>query len=95
MIVTKVKQSLLSVMFGSQVYDQVDEEACNASHVELIFQDQYLGRNDMWRLGEQLVGECVFLNQLVSFVGVTVAKIQNIYIKGKMVCAQASVGGMV
>lgn len=80
---------------GEVIVTKVDEEACNASHVELIFQDQYLGRNDMWRLGEQLVGECVFLNQLVSFVGVTVAKIQNIYIKGKRVCAQASVGGKV
>lgn len=61
--------------------------------MELVFKDQYLGRNDMWRLGEQLVEQCMFVDQIVPFVGAAVAKVENIYVKGKKVCAQASVGG--
>jgi len=80
------------MMFDSQIHEQVDGEACNASHVELAFKDQYLGRNDMWRLGEQLVGQCMFVDQIVPFVGAAVAKVENIYVKGKRVCAQASFG---
>lgn len=63
----------------------MDRETCNANYVEFVFQDQYLGRNDMWRLGEQLVGQCVYTNQEVPFVGAIIGKIQNIYIKGKKV----------
>ncbi|KAJ3568302.1 hypothetical protein NP233_g5802 [Leucocoprinus birnbaumii] len=70
---------------GEVTVTKVDHETSNASYIELVFQDQYLGRNDMWRLGEQLVGQCVFTNQTVSFVGMVVAKIQNIYVKGKKV----------
>ncbi|KAF7778433.1 hypothetical protein Agabi119p4_2778 [Agaricus bisporus var. burnettii] len=64
---------------------KVDKEVCCADHVEFAFQDQYLGRNDMWRLGEQLVGQCVYTGRDISFVGVVMGKIQNIYIKGKKV----------
>lgn len=70
---------------GEVTVTKVDEETCNATYIEIVFQDQYLGRNDMWRLGEQLVGQCVFTHQVVSFVGMVVAKIQNIYVKGKKV----------
>jgi DEP domain-containing protein 5 len=64
----------------------VDEADCRAEYVELVFQDQYLGRNDMWRLGEHLVGQCVYTNQDITFVGNIAAKIQNIYISGEKVC---------
>jgi hypothetical protein len=63
----------------------MDKEACCADYVELVFQDQYLGRNDMWRLAEQLVGKCVYTGHDISFVGVTIGKVQNIYIKGEKV----------
>ncbi|KAF8230989.1 hypothetical protein L208DRAFT_1378316 [Tricholoma matsutake] len=36
---------------------KVHEDNCAAEYVEFVFQDQYLGRNDMWRLGEHLVGQ--------------------------------------
>jgi hypothetical protein len=39
----------------------------------------------MWRLGEYLVGQCVYTNQEVLFIGTIAAKIQNIYIDGKKV----------
>jgi hypothetical protein len=63
----------------------MDKEACYADYVELVFQDQYLGRNDMWRLAEQLVGKCVYTGHDISFVGAITGKIQNIYIKGEKV----------
>nr|GAT60204.1 predicted protein [Mycena chlorophos] len=66
---------------------KVDPALYSAEFIELIFQDQYLGRSDMWRLGEYLVGQCVYANQEVSFIGGIVAKIQAIYMDGKQVQA--------
>ncbi|KAG5652786.1 hypothetical protein H0H81_003666 [Sphagnurus paluster] len=64
---------------------KVDQISCCAEYVELVFQDQYLGRNDMWRLGKDLVGQCIYSDQQITFVGNIAAKIQNIYIDGKRV----------
>lgn len=64
---------------------KIDKVKYCADYVEFIFQDQYLGRNDMWRLGGHLVGQCVFTGQEVSFVGGIAAKIQTIYVGGKKV----------
>ncbi|KAH6902312.1 vacuolar membrane-associated protein IML1 [Coprinopsis sp. MPI-PUGE-AT-0042] len=65
---------------------KVDQKAYAAHHVELVFQDQYLGRNDMWRLGEHLNGQCIFTNQEVTFIGnAIVAKVQAIFINGSKV----------
>ncbi|KAJ7154183.1 hypothetical protein C8R46DRAFT_1297935 [Mycena filopes] len=66
---------------------KVDPANYSADYVELIFQDQYLGRSDMWRLGENLVGQCVYTDQDVAFVGGIAAKIQTIYVDGKKVSA--------
>jgi hypothetical protein len=66
---------------------QVDKEKRSADYVEFTFQDQYLGRNDMWRLGKHLVGRCVYADQDISFVGTIAATIRNIYIDGKKVRA--------
>ena len=60
-------------------------EDCTAEYVELVFQDQYLGRNDMWRLGVHLVGQCVYTNQDITFIGNIAAKIQDIYVRGNKV----------
>ncbi|KDR67969.1 hypothetical protein GALMADRAFT_79088 [Galerina marginata CBS 339.88] len=64
---------------------KVDKASCCADYVEFIFQDQYLGRNEMWRLGKYLSGRCIYKDQEVSFIGGIAAKIQNIYIGGKKV----------
>ena len=64
---------------------QVAKEEWSADFVEFTFQDQYLGRNEMWRLGQYLVGQCVFLDQDVSFIGAAVVKVHAIYIGGKKV----------
>ena len=39
----------------------------------------------MWRLGEDLVGQCVYTHQEIPFIGGIAAKISDIYIKGKRV----------
>ncbi|KAF5368784.1 hypothetical protein D9615_010396 [Tricholomella constricta] len=64
---------------------KVDKHTCCAEYVEFVFQDQYLGRNEMWRLGKDLVGQCIYTDQQITFVGNIAAKIQNIYIDGKPV----------
>lgn len=66
-------------------FAQVDPANYSADYVEFIFQDQYLGRSDMWRLGEHLVGQCVYTDQDVAFVGGIAAKIHTIYVGGKKV----------
>ncbi|KAJ7685756.1 hypothetical protein DFH06DRAFT_1159278 [Mycena polygramma] len=69
------------------VVTKVDPANYSADYVEFIFQDQYLGRSDMWRLGEQLVDQCVYTEQDVAFVGGIAAKIQTIFVDGKKVSA--------
>jgi hypothetical protein len=64
---------------------KVDKDKWSADYVEVIFQDQYLGRNDMWRLGRHLVGHCVYAEQDISFIGAIAAKIQSISIGGEKV----------
>jgi len=39
----------------------------------------------MWRLGKHLVGQCIFVDQDIPFMGVIVAKVQSIYVKGQQV----------
>lgn len=57
----------------------------SADYIEIVFQDQYLGRCDMWRLSKQLQGQCVHVAQEVSLINSPAGKIQNIYIGGKNV----------
>jgi hypothetical protein len=64
---------------------KVDKDSHSADYVEFSFADQYLGRNEMWRLGKHLVGQCVFVDQDVSFIGMIAAKVQSIYVKGQKV----------
>jgi len=64
---------------------QLDKDSCKADYVEFAFQDQYLGRNEMWRLGQQLVGKCVYVDQDILFIGVIAAKVTAIYVGGHRV----------
>ncbi|KAH9927160.1 uncharacterized protein BXZ73DRAFT_48994 [Epithele typhae] len=66
---------------------KVDQERISAEFVEFVFQDQYLGRNDMWRLGRALVGRCLYVDEQVSFIGVIAATVQALYINGEKVSA--------
>ncbi|KAI0686452.1 hypothetical protein BC835DRAFT_1420375 [Cytidiella melzeri] len=68
---------------GEVVLTKVDKDEWSADFVEFTFQDQYLGRNEMWRLDQYLVGQCVFVDQEISFVGTAVVNVHAIYIAGK------------
>lgn len=72
---------------GEVTVTKVDKQQYCADYIEFTFQDQYLGRNEMWRLAEHLVGQCVFVDQEISFISVIAAKIQSIYVKGRKVSA--------
>lgn len=64
---------------------QVNKSSYWADHVEFIFQDQYLGRNEMWRLGKYLSGQCIYKDQEISFIGGIVARIAAIWVAGQEV----------
>ncbi|PCH37632.1 hypothetical protein WOLCODRAFT_113862 [Wolfiporia cocos MD-104 SS10] len=64
---------------GEVILTKVDKNEYSASYVDLSFQDQYLGRNEMWRLSSHLFGQCVYVEQEISFIGVIAAKVQAIY----------------
>jgi hypothetical protein len=70
---------------GEVVVRKVDPSNHTAHYADLIFQDQYLGRNDMWRLGQNLVNQCVYTNQEISFMNAPLGKIQDIFVNGKKV----------
>jgi hypothetical protein len=64
---------------------QVDRKHYHAEYVELMVQEQYVGRTDMWRLVEQLESTCVYVGQEVSFLGSSAARITGIHLNGKKV----------
>ena len=75
--------------FGIQKGTQVlvstaDEASFSASHVEIVFRDQYLARADMWRLiSAELANTCIFRGQTIVFMGTIKATIKTIYVEGK------------
>ncbi|MDI1486208.1 MAG: vacuolar membrane-associated protein iml1 [Ramalina farinacea] len=59
-----------------------DESTKRASHVEIIFRDQYLARADMWRLiTSQLMGKCIYRGQKIEFMGTIKALVKNVFIR--------------
>jgi DEP domain-containing protein 5 len=63
-----------------------DPLACSASHVELVFRDEYLSRSDMWRLvRSELAGKTVYKGQKIQFLATIKAVIRSIYIRGRTV----------
>ena len=83
--VTITKVSFVCLIEPCLIVIQVNQSSCCADHVEFIFQDQYLGRNEMWRLGKYLSGQCIYKDQEISFIGGIVAKIATIWIGGQEV----------
>jgi hypothetical protein len=76
-------------MFQLKQCSQVDRKRFMAEYVELAFQDQYLGRNDMWRIIEQLEangkGSCIYVGQEVSFLESVAARVTAIHVNGQKV----------
>ncbi|WFD34191.1 vacuolar membrane-associated protein iml1 [Malassezia cuniculi] len=55
------------------------------SHVELYFKDQFLGRDDMWRLATSLQDQCVFVGHKVNLASGVRATIGRIFVRDKRV----------
>ncbi len=72
---------------GSQVLvSTADETSCYASHVEIIFRDQYLARADMWHLvSTELANRCIFRGQRIVFMKSIKASVKTIFVKGRKV----------
>lgn len=72
---------------GSQVLvSAADDTSCYASHVEIVFRDQYLTRGDMWRLvSAELANHCIFRGQKLVFLKSIKANIKSIFVKGRKV----------
>lgn len=63
-----------------------DEMSCYATHVEIVFRDQYLARADMWRLvSTELANRCIFRGQRIIFLESIKASIKTIYVNGRKV----------
>ncbi|KAI5203636.1 hypothetical protein E4T39_04089 [Aureobasidium subglaciale] len=62
------------------------EDVHSASHVEIVFRDQYLARSDMWRLTVAVLSEkSVFKGQKLLFLGSIKATVKNIFVDGQKV----------
>lgn len=71
---------------GQAMISIIDRRACTASHVELIFRDQYLSRSDMWRLvRSDLAGKTVYKAQKILFLSSIKATVKTIYVDGQSV----------
>lgn len=70
---------------GSQVIlTSAERSACSASHVEIIFRDQYLARADMWRLvNSELADQCLHKGQRIVYLGNIKATINSIFVHGR------------
>ena len=70
---------------GRQVFVKaVDRHQNHATHVEIIFRDQYLARADMWRLiVSELSDTCIYTGQKIEFLGSVRAHVKNIFTHGR------------
>lgn len=72
---------------GAQVLvSTADKPTTHATHVEIVFRDQYLARADMWHLvAQELVDTCVYRGQKLEFMGSIRAHIKTIFVQGRKV----------
>ena len=56
----------LQIFVGVRVL-VVDPQTAALDSLELTFKDQYLGRSDMWRLKNSLIGSCVYNGKKIEF----------------------------
>lgn len=72
---------------GSEVLlSKIESQTCGASHVELVFRDQYLARADMWRLiNAELAHRCIYKGQRIEFLNSLKANVKSIFIGGRRV----------
>ncbi|KAI9784851.1 MAG: vacuolar membrane-associated protein iml1 [Peltula sp. TS41687] len=64
----------------------VDKESNTASHIELVFKDEYLTRSDLWRLvTSELSQKTAYKSQKVIFIGSIKAQVKNVYVREEKV----------
>lgn len=77
-------QSLLDLPSRSKVWLRLkSKELTEADLVELNIKDCLINRGDMWCLNSQLVGQCVFSSQRLTFLDTIRATVNGIYREGK------------
>jgi DEP domain-containing protein 5 len=65
---------------------QLDQPVDRASHVEIIFRDEYLTRADMWRLAVAVLSnKMICKGQRIWFMGTIKALVQTIFVQGQKV----------
>ena len=97
------KQSQLQISIAqhiSQLYEipsrinvnvqKVASYSIAASHIEILFKDQYAGRSDMWELKHSLVGTAVYTGKKVSSLGMH-GTIRDIYVNSHETCGSSRV----
>lgn len=64
----------------------IDKSAHHATHVEIVFRDQYLARADMWRVvSSDLVNTTIYRGQKIGFLGSIRAQVKTIFVQGRKV----------
>ena len=64
----------------------MDGAACNASHVEITFRDEYLARADMWHLvTTELAKRTVYKDMKIWSMRTIKASVRNVYVNGEKV----------
>ncbi|KXN66878.1 hypothetical protein CONCODRAFT_19988 [Conidiobolus coronatus NRRL 28638] len=71
----------------SVTVEKVDKSTIEAEYLELTFKDQYLGRNDMWRLKTYFYNTCVHVGKKILFASCIRVQVKQIYSKnGELSC---------
>lgn len=60
---------------------KVDKQSVSADFLELSFRDQYVGRNDMWRIKLNLQGTAISKGRKLNILG-TRLKVETVYVNG-------------
>ncbi|KAL8793685.1 MAG: hypothetical protein Q9195_003734 [Heterodermia aff. obscurata] len=71
---------------SSVLLSKVNGAACNASHVEITFRDEYLTRADMWHLvTTELARRTVYKDMKIWSMRTIKASVRNVYVNGEKV----------
>jgi hypothetical protein len=62
-----------------------DLDGATATHVELMFRDQYLSRADMWQLMGRVQDTVLYRGQVLTYLGTSTAEVKHVYIAGNEV----------
>lgn len=64
----------------------MDKESNTASHIELVFKDEFLARSDLWRLvTSELSRKTAYKGQKIIFLGSIKAQVKNVYVREEKV----------